>query len=73
MKMSELTKKSPSDLEKLLSSLRKSTVELRFSLKSGKVKNVRELRIKRREIAQVLTVLNQASETKDSEVKDATK
>ncbi len=59
MKLKELRQRSKSELEKILRESREKLRQLRFDLSSGKVKNVREIRQLRREIAQVLTLLNQ--------------
>jgi large subunit ribosomal protein L29 len=61
MKLKELRQRSKLELEKILRESREKLRQLRFDLSSGKVKNVREIRQLRREIAQVLTVLRQGS------------
>ena len=59
MKANELRQKSKKELNGLLEQDREKLRQLRFDLASGKVKNVREIRAKRRDIARILTILNQ--------------
>ena len=61
MKANELRQKSQLELQKLLQESREKLRQLRFGLVSGKVKNVREIRKTRRDVARMLTVLNQKS------------
>ena len=58
MKIQELRQKTKSELQKLLIDVREKLRQLRFNLASGKVKNVREIRKIKKEIAQILTILN---------------
>ena len=57
MKLSELRRKSKDELKKILQDNREKTRQLRFDLSAGKVKNVREIRHIKKEIAQALTLL----------------
>lgn len=57
MKAEELKKKSKADLEKLLEEKHERLRVLRFDLASGKVKNVREIRETKKDIARILTLL----------------
>ena len=57
MKISELRRKSKLELKKLLEDNGEKLRQLRFDLSAGKVKNVREIRRIKREIAQILTLL----------------
>jgi large subunit ribosomal protein L29 len=57
MKTKELRQKLEGELEKLLKEDRERLRQLRFDLSSGKIKNVREIRKIKREIARVLTLL----------------
>jgi len=57
MKIRELSQKSKAELNKLLSDDREKLRQLRFDLSSGKVKNVRELREIKKDIARILTLL----------------
>lgn len=57
MKPSELKQKSKSELQKLLQDSRERLRQLRFDLAAGKVKNVREVRQIKKDIARILTLL----------------
>jgi large subunit ribosomal protein L29 len=59
MKTTELRQKSKSELQKLLQDSREKLRDLRFGLVSGKVKNVREIRETKKDIARILTLLKQ--------------
>jgi len=59
MKTSELKRKSKSELQKSLLELREKKRNLRFDLVSGKVKNIREIRETKKEIARILTIIRQ--------------
>jgi large subunit ribosomal protein L29 len=59
MKIAELRQKSKQELHKLLQDLREKLRQLRFDLTGGKVKNVREIRHIRKDIARILTLLKQ--------------
>jgi len=59
MKPQELRQKSKKELQKLLSEKREKLRSLRFDLVSGKVKNVREIREVKKDIARILTILHQ--------------
>ena len=59
MKAKELRQKPEKELQKLLQELREKLRKLRFDLVSGKVKNVREIRQTRKDIARILTILNE--------------
>ena len=67
------------DIEKLnekLVELRNKNRELRFSIANNQLKNVRELRIVKKDIAKILTVLNEkrvVAEAKSKEIKEAKK
>ena len=56
MELSELKQKSKEELQKILTENRNKLRQLRFDLASGKVKNVREIRKIKKEIAQILTL-----------------
>lgn len=58
MKTNELNQKSKDELQKILIDKREKLRQLKFDLAAGKVKNVREIRKIKREIAQILTFLN---------------
>lgn len=53
----ELKNKSSQELKTMSNDLQKKLTEIRFELKLGKLKNVHEANLKRREHAQVLTFL----------------
>ena len=57
MKTTEIRKKSKSELDKLLQESKNRIRALRFDLASGKVKNVREIRKTKKDIARILTIL----------------
>ena len=57
MKIEELRQKSESELKNLLAEKRERLRVLRFDLASGKVKNVREIRQIKKDIARILTIL----------------
>ncbi|OHA70137.1 MAG: 50S ribosomal protein L29 [Candidatus Wildermuthbacteria bacterium RIFCSPLOWO2_12_FULL_40_9] len=57
MKVNELRQKSKNELQNVLQEQREKLRLLRFDLSSGKVKNVREIRKTRKNIARTLTIL----------------
>ena len=57
MKTRDLQQKSKSELQKTLSDNREKLRQLRFDLSAGKVKNVREIRKIKKDIARILTIL----------------
>ena len=57
MKISELKQKPAEELKKLLQDNRENLRQLEFDLASGKVKNVREIRKIKKDIARILTCL----------------
>ena len=59
MKISELRQKTESELRKLLQESRERLRSLRFDLVSGKIKNVREIRKIKKDIAKISTLLNE--------------
>jgi len=59
MKIAELRKLEIKDLNKKLAELRNKSRELRFSIANNQLKNVRELRVVKKDIAKILTVLNE--------------
>ncbi len=58
-KIKELKQRSKNELEKTLKDNKEKLRELRFSLASGKVKNVREVRKIKKEIARIKTILSE--------------
>ena len=59
MKTILLRKKPKSELQRMLSSSQEKLRKLRFNLASGKVKNIREIRELRKDIARILTILRE--------------
>jgi len=64
MKITELRKKSKPELQKVLGETREKLRTLRFNLATGKLKNVREIRQLREDIARILTLLQETSSKK---------
>jgi len=60
MKLVELKQKSKEEMKKLLQDDREKLRQLRFDLSAGKVKNVREIRNIKKEIARILTLSKKA-------------
>jgi len=58
MEAKELTQIKKEELQKLLQEKREALRQLKFDLASGKVKNVREIRVFKKDIARILTILN---------------
>lgn len=58
MEFKELSAKNSHDLLKLLDSSREKLRELRFKDSNKQLKNIREIRIVKQLIAQILTTLN---------------
>ncbi len=65
VKTKDLRQKSNEELNQLLSESQKKLRELRFNLASGKVKNVRLVRVLKKDIARILTILNEKSQIID--------
>lgn len=59
MDTNELKKLSREEMLKLLEENRQKLRELRFDLSFGKVKNVRSIQALKKEIARIMTILNQ--------------
>lgn len=58
----ELRSKPEQELNALLSESQRKLRELRFNLSSGKVKNVRTIRVLKKDIARILTILNEKAQ-----------
>ena len=58
MKIRELQQKTKEELEKLLSDRRSKSLNLRFDLSEGRVKNIKDVKETRKDIARILTLLN---------------
>lgn len=56
MKTAELRTKSFEELGEFLKAARSKVAQLQFDLYAGKVKNIHEIREKKKEIARILTI-----------------
>lgn len=65
MKAKELRKKTKEELENLLKELYEKKASLRFGLSTGKVKNLKEYRTVKKNIARILTILKENSYAKE--------
>ena len=59
MKITELRKKPKEEIQKIIRDDREKLRQLRFDLSAGKVKNVREIRKIKKDIARMLTINNE--------------
>lgn len=59
MKTKELNQKTKKELNDLLIESRRKLGQLRFDLASKKLKNIREVRGLRRDVARIITILKQ--------------
>ena len=59
MKVQELRKLEIKDLHQKLAEFRNKSRELRFSIANNQLKNVRDLRVLKKDIAKILTVLKE--------------
>ena len=57
--MKDLRKKEIKDLHKMLATKREQVRDMRFSVSNKQLKNIRDIRKQRKEIAQILTVLKE--------------
>lgn len=73
IKAKELRLKAEEELNQLLSESQKKLRELRFNLASGKVKNVRAIRVLKKDIARILTILNEKMKLKTTFLSDSKK
>ena len=60
--LKQLKSKSKEELYKLLLDSSKKLQDLKFNLAAGKVKNVRSVRALKKDIARILTLLNEMEE-----------
>ena len=58
MEIEELKQKSQDELKSLLAKKRSEIQEMRFNLKTGKVKDVKDLHENKKTVARILTILN---------------
>jgi large subunit ribosomal protein L29 len=61
MKTNEFRQKTKEELTKLLFTKRNEYLNLRFDLAGGRVKNIKGIRSARKDIARILTLLNNAN------------
>lgn len=59
MKWKELQEKNENELKKLLAASREHLRELRFKAHNDQLKNIREIRIVRKNISNILTLIKQ--------------
>jgi len=62
MKIKELRQKSKDELIKLLQDKKSKAVQFKINISSGNVKNVREMRETKKDIARIYSLLNEDSE-----------
>jgi len=60
MKISELRQKNTEELKKLLSERAVKMAEIKYDLEGGKVKNLKELREAKTDVARISTLLREA-------------
>jgi ribosomal protein L29 len=56
MKLNEMRNFSPDEIVREIADRRQKILDLRFTSKVGQMSNVKEIRTKKREIAQLLTI-----------------
>ena len=59
MKIKEIREKSVEELKKLLAEKREAVRKLRFDIAAKQVKDIREMRNDKRDVAKILTVLKE--------------
>lgn len=59
MKIKELKEKNREELVKLLAEKRENVRKLRFEIATKQVKNVRDIRNDKKDIARILTIINE--------------
>ncbi|MGB9680729.1 MAG: 50S ribosomal protein L29 [Minisyncoccia bacterium] len=64
MEPKELRKKSDQELEELLKSSQKKLTDLKINYSLGKLKNAQEIKLLKKDIARVLTILNERKQRK---------
>jgi ribosomal protein L29 len=62
MDFNEIKNKSEKDLQELLAEKREEWRELKFKSSEGQLKNVRAMRVAKKTIAKILTLLNKQKE-----------
>lgn len=62
--LKELKLKSATELQKVLASSREKLRDLRFKVSQNQLKNIREVRILKKKISRILTLINQKTAKK---------
>ncbi len=62
MKMQELKEKNISELEKMLFEKQEKLRKLRFDMASQQVKNTKDIRNNKKDVARILTLINEKHE-----------
>ena len=65
MKAGELREKTPDQLREELASLKKESFNLRFQQATGQLENTSRMRSAKRDVARVLTILNEKSQASE--------
>jgi large subunit ribosomal protein L29 len=60
IKIKELREKNKEELKKLLIEKKETVRKLRFDVASKQIKNVRDLRNSKKEVARILTLINES-------------
>ena len=71
MKTADLRAKTPDELQKSLLDLRKEQFNFRFQKTTGKIENTSRIRVVRRDIAKIKTLLNELKSGKAPAAKKA--
>jgi len=58
MKISEIKQKKEKELQRILGEDREKLRQFKFDLSAGKINNIRKIRAVKKDIARILTVLN---------------
>ena len=64
MKTAELRQQTKEELKRQLQEGREKMRQLRFDLVSGRIKNIREIRVIKKDVARILTILNESEKQK---------
>jgi large subunit ribosomal protein L29 len=67
MKIQELRTQTPEMLKKQLAALREQARDLQFRIHSQEIKNNHLIKVVKKDIARILTLLNQPESTKNSQ------
>lgn len=68
MKLTDIRGKTPADLQELLTEKRAELAEKRRSLHAGELQNPRSITELRRDIAKIMTILNQENDEEKQNV-----